>query len=342
MKNWMRKIGTLICLVGLAHGISLGQTAGDPDYPHFQEVLRLIRANLPDVTESELNAAMVQGLVDRFQPRVDLVSSSPAIAEAKAWVSRTAVYEGTVGYLRVEGVGAGLAEELATQWDALRATNRLNAVVLDLRFSNGQDYVAAAHAADLFVRGEKPLLAWDDTVIRSTGKASDFLPVAVLVNGETAGAAEAMAAALRECGTALILGSQTPGQAYMYREFDMDGRKLRIAAAPVETGKGQSLKAGVKPDIEARIPITQERTLYSDPYAVVPGTAIERSNRPRLTEAELVRRRREGDSLFPFSAPEAVASPSVAEPPELRDPVLLQALDILKGIAIVGPSAAVR
>jgi hypothetical protein len=343
MNNWKLRIGCLICVAVLAETAGLAQETGkseEQDYPHFQEVLRLIRANLPDVAESELNAAMVEGLISQFRPRVELMTSSTPIAEIRQWITRAAVYEETVGYLQLNGVGPGLPEELSTAWAALQSTNRLDALIVDLRFAQGQDYSAAAKAADLFVRGDKPLLAWDDTIIRSTGRTGDFLPVAVLVNGETKGAAEAMAAALRESGSGLVLGSRTPGQAYMYREFGLNGRVLRIAAAPVETGKGQSLKDGIRPDIEARVPIAQERTLHADPYALLPGNGSERSTRPRLTEAELVRRRRgESDASF-FTEPEAEARAAAVEPPQLRDPVLLQALDVLKGIAIVGPSAS--
>jgi hypothetical protein len=326
--------------------MSLGATSEDQDGPDPQEVLRLIRTNLPEVTERELNAAMVQGLIAHFQPRVELVSdaeSDPAQDPAPR-ISRAAVYEQTVGYLRVDDVGPGLPEELSTRWTELRGANPLKALVLDLRFSGGQDYTAAANAADLFVRGEKPLLAWDETIIRSTGKGGNFLPLAVLVNGETRGAAEALAAALRETGTALVIGSQTTGQAYVYREFGLNGQTLRIASMPVKTGNGRSLTDGVSPDIEARLPVDQERAFYSDPYATLPGEiAGLRSNRPRISEAELVRRRREGDLSSPFTGSGIdSAAPSHPEPRELRDPALVQALDVLKGIVIVGVSASAK
>ncbi len=347
MNEFMRRIAASICLVWLAPGWSLGEDAKQPDWPPFQEVLQVIRTNLPDVSESELNAAMVRGLIARLQPRVELVSpdESVPVQNSKPWVSRAEVFEDSVGYLRVAGIGAGLPEELSTQWEALRGTNKLNALILDLRFAEGHDYPAAAHAADLFVQGEKQLLAWDETVIRSTGKAGASLPLAILANGETRGAAEALVAALRETGTALIIGSRTAGQAYVFREFALNGRILRIASMPVEAGKDRTLKEGVPPDIETRVPVDQERIHYSDPYATLPGEVeVARSTRPRITEAELVRRRREGELNFLSGAPaaESVGSP-VAEK-ELRDPALIQALDVLKGIVIVGasPSASAK
>jgi hypothetical protein len=340
-------MGKLVCLVWLAYGIVLGLAADDPPLPQFQEVLRLIRTNLPEVTEAELNQALVQGLIARFQPTVELVSrdGTPAPPPEGPWVLMGALHEDTVGYLRVGGVGPGLPEELSARWTQLRSTNQIDALILDLRFAAGQDFAAAAHAADLFVRGEKPLLAWDDTVIRSTGQGGSFLPLAVLVNAETRGAAEAMAAALRETGTALIIGTRTAGQAYVYREFELEGGTLRIASIAVETGTGESLKSGVRPDIETRVPVDQERVFFADPFATLPGEEPGvRSARPRLTEAELVRRQRGGGELpLPWLDPEAgeITRPSaVTVERELRDPALVQALDILKGIVIVGPASA--
>src|SRR5580765_8534965 len=65
------------------------------DLPHFQEIFRLLRANLSDVTEEDLNRAAVQGLLTRYYPRVILVtndSSAGAAAEAPL-VSQVNVYD---------------------------------------------------------------------------------------------------------------------------------------------------------------------------------------------------------------------------------------------------------
>lgn len=342
MKMETNKLSRWVSVLWLVPAVLASDLLAEEErVPRFEEVLQLLRANLPEVTETELNRAIVQGLVDRFQPAVQLVPTNTVeVQEAGGpWITTGALYDSNVGYLRVRAVGPGLAAELGSRWSELRSTNQVEALILDLRFAVGQEYEEAARAADLFVRGEKPLLAWDDTVIRSTGAGGSFLPLAILVNGETRGAAEAMAAALRETGTALIVGAQTAGQAYVYREFPLDGRVLRIASLPVMSGEGRSLTGGVRPDIEARVPIEQERVYYADPFGSLPGEpVVSRSNRPRLTEAELVRRQR-GESSFDPAATERGAIPvtGLPEAGQLRDPALVQAVDILKGIIIVGP-----
>src|SRR5207249_12336882 len=134
--------------------------------------------------------------------------------------------------------------------------SKLKGVVLDLRFSAGDDYQSAAAVADLFIPKEHPLLDWGSGVVKSRNKEDAIrIPVAVLVNRDTAGAAEALAAVLRETGTGLILGGKTAGQAMIAQEFPLkNGDRLRIATAPVQLGDGSALSAeGVKPDIAVEV-----------------------------------------------------------------------------------------
>src|SRR5437762_8341877 len=97
------------------------------DPPHFQEIFRLLRTHLPNVSEEDLNRAAVQGLLTRFYPRVILMTNdSPASASAEApMVSQATVFGKSYGYLRVARVAAGLAEQLKSAYDKLDATNKL-------------------------------------------------------------------------------------------------------------------------------------------------------------------------------------------------------------------------
>ena len=66
----------------------------------------------------------------------------------------------------------------------------------------------------------------------------------------------------------------------------------------------------------------------------VAGSTNQSARRIRLNEAELVRERREGLS----EADLAGARDREGEKPIVRDPVLARALDLLKGLAVVGRS----
>ena len=261
--------------------------------------------------------------------------------------------DGDILYVRVGRVGDGLANAISAACSKPGTTNKLKGVALDLRYAGGDDYAAAAAAADLFVKKEQPLLNWGSGMVRSKEKSDAIsLPVAVLVNRQTAGAAEALAAALRETGAGLVLGGRTAGQAMVAQEFPLkNGDRLRIATVPIQLGDGSALSAqGLKPDITVEVSPEDERAYYADAFKVTdktnllasaggsptgPGSGTNRVvRRPRFNEAELVRERREGFSEADLTA----LREREPEKPMVRDPALARALDLLRGLALVRQS----
>jgi C-terminal processing protease CtpA/Prc len=283
---------------------------------------------------------------------VRLVAGETTLASANAaLVGKASVLDDGVGYVRVGRVADGLAKEVSAASQQLGSTNKLKGLVLDLRFADGDDYAAAAAAADLFTAKEQPLLDWGSGVVKSKAKTDALsLPLAVLVNRETGGAAEALAAVLRQTGAALLLGGATAGRAMLAQEFLLkSGQRLRIATTPVKLGDDTALSAdGVKPDIEVAVDLDEERAYFKDAYAVLSGTNLlagpgllsaSPTNRaepavrqPRLNEAELVREKREG---IAGSAAPALSREAEQEKPVIRDPALARGVDLLKGLALV-------
>lgn len=339
-----------LLVFGAVQSVSRSETN---DFPHFQEVFRLLRANLDGASEEDLNRAAVQGLLDQFYPRVVLVTNEPSgeAATTVEGISQQTLYEKSYGYLRVARVGNGLAGQLASTFKSLTETNQLKGLILDLRFAEGMDYAAAAGVADLFLTKEQPLLTWGESSAPSTAKKDAItLPLAVLMNQQTSGAAEALAEVLRGTDAAVLIGTRTAGAAHVFKEFDLtNGRKLRIASGSVRVGEDNApLTAGIKPDIEVPVSAEDERAYFADAYKIVANRATPRggqvnasllsgTNRParrRINEAELVRMQREGQDLDDLIPP-AGRTEQESVGPIVRDPALARALDLLKGIAIV-------
>jgi hypothetical protein len=335
-------------------GGPVSAAAGSNSAPDFSEIYKLIKQHAAGVTESELNRASVEGLVAALSPRVSWVTNSASGTAAGEPISvpQSSVFDGPVACIRIARVNGLLARELKGAYEALSSTNNLVGIVLDLRYAAGDDYSAAAAAADLFTSAAEPLLNWGGGVVTSHSKTNAIrVPVVVLVNHDTAGAAEALAALMREHGAGLILGSATAGQAMVTRDFPLSaGGVLRIAVAPVTRADGSPLVArGIDPDIQVAVSAEEERAYYSSAYAVMtrtnvsagvratPGNAAGRTNlvsrRVRMSEAELVREHRDGLDRDE----DAGAAVRVAEPPKplVNDPALARALDLLKGLALV-------
>jgi C-terminal processing protease CtpA/Prc len=318
--------------------------------PEFKEIYDLIRAHAANLSDAELNRAAIQGLVGMLAPKVSLITNDATTASADSVpVSQSKVFDDSIAYLRVTRFDAALAKAVSGLFREMNSTNKLKGLVLDLRYTGGTDYAAAAATADLFVSKVQPLLNWGNGIVSSHEKTNAIsIPVAVLVNRATAGSAEALAAVLREAGAGLILGTRTAGEAMVAKEFPLsNGQRLRIATAPVILGDGLKMAAeGIKPDIDVTISLEDERPYYADAFWMVPKTNLvagvstngsgtnQSAHRVRFNEAELVREHREGLDRE-TNAPNLRSRETELETPLISDPALARALDLLKGLAVV-------
>jgi C-terminal processing protease CtpA/Prc len=354
----MTKLGTVWKLAGLmtvllAWGASGAEGASAP--PDFKEVYDLVREHAGGISQEELDQAAIKGLLMALNPRVSLVTNPEPrnAAAASVPVVKSNLFDGEIAYVRIGRINEGLAKAVRAAYDDLKGTNKLKGVVLDLRYSGGDDYAEAAAVVDLFLKKEEPLLNWGNGIVKSKAKKDAITaPVAALVNRQTEGSAEAIAAAIRQTGTGLILGGRTAGQAMVAKDYPLkNGQQLRIATARIEVGDNTTISPeGVKPDIQVDVRPEDERQYYADAFKVIArselaanatlsltnqGAATNRTTRRRFNEAELVRERKEGPT-FDQDAGEKSSEP---ERPVVRDPVLARALDLLKGLAVVRPSS---
>lgn len=312
--------------------------------PPFAEVFELVRTNLTGLDAPALNQLAVEGFLQRLGGRAQFADATQAVEAPVDLVPVATIYESSYAYVRLGEVSGGGAARLDAAFTRLAASNQLKGLVLDLRFAGGRDFATAAHVADLFLPPNQAVLDWGEGVFVSTTKTNTFtLPLAVLVNHQTRGGAEAVAAVLRHAGAALVIGSPTGGEASLYREFTLsNGQRLRLAVIPVKLGDGEALPAGgVVPDIAVTVRAEAERAYLAEPF----GPAAKVANAPggtnqvatprvrrKLTEADLVRARQENR---PLDSPTNVPAAAVEPPKVVRDPALARALDLLKGLSVM-------
>ena len=244
---------------------------------------------------------MTRRCFSHFGPALAGLLLAPVLARAGITgpaLANSEILEGNVVYLRVSQVAAVLPAEISAADRALAATNRIAGTILDLRFADGDDAAAATATAN--------------------GFSAQKLPLAILVNGKTRGAAVTLATTLRESRAGLIFGGPA---------------------------------AAVKPDIAVEVSPGDEKKFVENPYTLVATNqvaALSDTNElmpfvDHTSEADLVRAKikdgEEGESLPPADGLHLVSgsSPPATEPlrPIIRDPVLARAVDLIKGLAIV-------
>lgn len=333
----MIKPRCILALVLTAACGTIGRAA-EPPVPPLEEVMGVIRTNLPEVTVAELNAAAVHGVVEGMGARVTWIEGNPPVVASTNLVPVAELLDQRFLLVRVGQVAEGLAKELQARVEGLSKEDNPGGLVLDLRFARGWDYAEAVRVAGLFLKEAKPVLDWGGGMVEATPAGPlPAGPVTVLVNSRTSGAAEALAAVLRGEAVALILGGQTAGEAFGYQDHALStGGSLRIASGVVRLADGSELpSAGLEPDVRVNVPLEQERKLMDD-VEVAQTTAAQGqvvSNGPRrMTEADLVRLHREGFQALTNPPPAEASAPA---PPPVVDPVLARALDLLRGLAVL-------
>lgn len=316
------------------------------------EVQRLVSTNLPTLNPDDLTATTVEDLLSRLGPRVRWVEATAETPLSGEAIVGTRRFPGDLGYVRLGEIKGDIAVKLDAALAELGREGQLRGLVLDLRFAGGRDFPASAQASALFFPSGEPVLDWGEGSFAAPGRTNRFAgPVAILVNSGTHGSAEALAAALRSTGHAIVIGGKTAGEAAQLRDFPLStGRVLRLAVAPVKTGDGLPIASdGVAPDISVLTAAEAERRFLVDPFtsavASPSGTAPAELSattqvRRRLTEAELIRNKRQalGQPDLAPADPSAEAKKAEAAGKALvQDPALARGIDFLTGLNAVTP-----
>ncbi len=149
--------------------------------------------------------------------------------------------------------GNGTADALA-EW--LKEHKSADAVVLDLRDNEGGSLDEVVRTADLFLdRGaivvNRGHLGGTLEPVTASSEASWLREVVLLVNQGTAGAAEAFAAALRDNGRGVLVGTRTGGRAVDSSVYDVGrGFVMKVADIQLTSPSGTSwARAGLEPNV---------------------------------------------------------------------------------------------
>lgn len=160
---------------------------------------------------------------------------------------------GSVGYISVKQLTQNSADLVRSAISDLDAQGALS-YVLDIRSNPGGYLTQAVDIASLFVKsGTIVQIETKDgkSVKSATGNVATDKPLVVIVNGDTAAAAEVLAAALRDSQRATLVGVGTLGKGSVQVVRDLSfGGALRYTAAYYQSPQGHDINGvGVLPDV---------------------------------------------------------------------------------------------
>jgi carboxyl-terminal processing protease len=160
----------------------------------------------------------------------------------------------TVGYVRLRSFGAQSATQLDAALARLHAAG-CTAYILDLRANGGGYRDDAVEVASHFVRGTVVTTQERDgpPLVLSARTTTPLLaaPLVVLVDGDTASAAEIVAGAIQDDRAGTLVGTTTFGKGLVQETFPLpDGGAIKMTVARYRTPSGRDIEGvGIRPDV---------------------------------------------------------------------------------------------
>lgn len=310
-----------------------GPAPGEPldalDAAQLQNAISVLRRDHvrgSNIDEAAMTRATLEGLLAMLSPGAALASAAagpPVVAPF-----RSEILDGRAGYARL---GSLNSENLAQLDAALREFNagKVHGVVLDLRATpESADFALAAQAASRFCTPGTALFSLAGPNRTATDFTAEGEPLfrgalVVIIDENTGGAAEALAATLRWNAKALLVGTRSSGRTVEFADVALgDGANLRLAVAEALIAGQSVYPRGLRPDIEIAQDPEERELILSEALEKGAAVFVFEREREQMDEAALVA----------GTNPEIDSEPSV---PGLIDRPLQRAADLVTALRVL-------
>lgn len=163
-----------------------------------------------------------------------------------------------IGYLKIVQFSENTPDEFDKAMSSLKSQN-MKALILDLRNNPGGLVDASAYIADKLL-GKGTIVYTINNKKEKDEWTSDSnklnLPLAVLVNGDSASASEILSGAIRDFKAGTLIGTKTFGKGLVQDIIDLhDGTGVKVTIARYYTPSGECIQGkGITPDIVIDLP----------------------------------------------------------------------------------------
>lgn len=223
----------------------------------------------------------------------------------------SSIINGNVAYFKIGRFGDNTAEDFN---DRLSECIRKGVcgLVIDVRGSTGGSMAAAASVLDTLLPAGTTVSSRDRTgkiSVEFTSKANGVpLPVSIVADGRTSGAAELFAADIRDFHKGLLVGRKTAGNGTKDTAIPLsDGSAMILATAEYLTAGGKTFEGtGITPDIPKDLSTAQQTLLEHNSLSLSSDAQVQ-------TAVTALQRQGANVQRAPGSAPNGSASESAKD-----------------------------
>ena len=240
----------------------------------------------------------VQSSVDKKPRSVELVR--------KQVVENQVTYYGVrgdgIGYIYLKGFTDKSAQEVKNAFDDLKKNHQIKSLILDLRNNGGGLLESAAQIVGMFVPKGKEVVStkgkisqWDRTYRTPIEPIDTVIPMAVLINGNSASAAEIVSGSLQDMDRAVLIGERSYGKGLVQstRELPYNGSvKVTMSKYYIPSGRCIQLldyshrnpdgSVGAIPDSLTSVFYTSKGRPVRDGGGITPDFKLEEPETPTI------------------------------------------------------------
>lgn len=179
----------------------------------------------------------------------------------------TEIY-GSFGYIKLYDFTEKTYQQFMSAYSMLLSSDGIKGIIIDLRNCSSLIYEPVFNLLNVMLpEGSIPYITTSATGEEVSGELCDGnsmpnLPIAVLVNSQTEGPAELLAASLRDGLSASVIGVTTKGNAQLFKTYNLyDNTAIRLPTATLSSFSTQYSGTGVKPEYEVVMQADSESDL---------------------------------------------------------------------------------
>ncbi len=161
--------------------------------------------------------------------------------------------DGDIAYIQIAEFDSVTVEQFEEALTSAKAANA-KGLVLDLRSNPGGSVGAVVRIARMLLPAGRIVYTVDkyghEESYDCDGSNEIDIPMVVLINGNSASAAEILAGAIKDYGVGTLLGTQTFGKGIVQQIFTLsDGSAMKLTVSHYYTPLGNDIhKVGIEPD----------------------------------------------------------------------------------------------
>lgn len=277
--------------------------------------------DVTDWTEAQIAAAISGDTGTEVVLTIARQSENGELAEQNFTLTRRSynlvtvesrIIDDVIGYIRIYSFNENTDTEFQEILNSLTNAG-VAGIVIDVRNNGGGTLESAANILDLLLPAGNIVYSADatgkKTVLYTSDAAQNTLPLAVLINGNSASASELIAAAVQDYERGTVVGAQSAGKGTLQQLYTFtDGSGLSLTTAyfypPLSAGFNQT---GVTPDVRVELAYTGSLDLLpaeSDTQLNAAVSKLKQTIGLEPTEGE------EGETTDPTESEDAPDTPS--------------------------------